>query len=179
MTKFKIGDEVEVVKLNDKEDYSSTKDCIGKIGKVIHIDKKGNPHHVCLAINGEELWFYFNELKPLSPTPITKDGLQDGDKVTLICNDEYIVYNGYLLNSVSCLDLDDYDKDLTCVYASQNVKQVTRNGEVVYKRENPQFFEITYLVNGVERVEKACEIGGLLNLLEVINNKKILKIEVK
>lgn len=167
--KFKIGDEVRVV-----ASYATKR--TGEVGIVTNITPHDRPSPFAVEFNDREtIKFKEDELELV--TPITKDGLQDGDKVTLICNDEYIVYNEYLLNSVSCLDLDDYDKDLTCVYGSQNVKQVTRNGVIVFKREEKTFY-IDYPENNYSHIE--CEnIEQVLIEVEILLKKNVNKIEIE
>jgi len=129
---FKIGDEVEV-----KIKFPSTEGISTIISEQKLKTKYG--HDVRNRRTGHETFVWLSNLKPLSPKPFTKDDLQDGDIVTLKNNMTGIIYKNKIhLDAISRetlpLLLEDFENDLTSKIC-YNITLVTRNGEIVYKRE--------------------------------------------
>jgi hypothetical protein len=110
----------------------------------------------------------------------SKDDLRELDICISKCKDDYIVYDNCLLCSVHTIHFEEINNDLTHFDNNDfDIMTVTRNGEVVYKRKENEFYIHTMHKNNDGLNKYYNDKSKLLKDIEIlIDDKDLILLEV-
>lgn len=182
ITKFKVGDEVEIIKSNAlyKMD-TGTKTIIQGYSETI-TGKKG------YKLRGDDLCVYFDdELKLVPKTETPKPfffkpihDLKDGMVVITRDSKKYVVLEDKLVNVDGHLNIKDYDDDFCdCDDECYDIMRISFGDKIIYDRPQEVFYTIQINNIDVDKIEYIeTLIDGIKHHLEG-KSKIIIKKEVK